>query len=71
MSETLKATEKELNEAGITFEVVSAKRHYKVRFVVKGVKCQVVCSRTSSDHRAAVNARLEVRRRIRRALEDN
>lgn len=69
MSDTLEATKRELDEAGIPYTVKLGKRHYKVRFTVRGRRCCVVCSRTSSDHRAALNARLTVRREIRRALE--
>jgi hypothetical protein len=69
MSETLEATKRELEGAGIAFTVEKNKRHYKVRFTVRGKGCLVVCSRTASDHRAALNARLQVRREIRRALE--
>lgn len=68
MSDTLEATKRELDEAGIPYKVKLGKRHYKVRFRVRGKDCCVVCSRTSSDHRAALNARLTVRREIRRAL---
>lgn len=69
MSDTLEATKRELEAAGIAFSVELGKRHYKVRFQVRGKPCMVTCSRTSSDHRAALNARLQVRREIRRALE--
>ena len=70
MSDTLEATKRELEAAGIAFSVELGKRHYKVRFQVRGKSCMVTCSRSSSDHRAALNARLQVRREIRRALED-
>lgn len=70
MSATLKATEKELKEAGIRYQVVLRKRHYKVRFIVRGVRCMVVCSKSDSDHRAVLNAKLEVRRRIRAAINN-
>ncbi|APL99324.1 hypothetical protein [Bordetella phage FP1] len=70
MSDTLEATKRELEEAGIKYTVESGKRHYKVRFTVRGRGCLVTCSRTSSDHRAALNARLQVRREIRKALSD-
>lgn len=69
MSETLEATKRELEEAGIAYTVEQGRRHYKVRFTVRGQQLMVTCSRTSSDHRAAINARLHVRREIRRALE--
>ncbi|MDX9698601.1 MAG: hypothetical protein RBT55_03425 [Rhodocyclaceae bacterium] len=69
MSDTLEATQRELEEAGIRYTVENGKRHYKVRFTVRGKSCMVTCSRSSSDHRAALNARLQVRREIRRALE--
>jgi len=67
-SATLKAAEKELREAGISYRVTLGKRHYKVWFSVRGVSCLVVCSKTGSDHRAALNSRLEVRRKIRAAI---
>jgi len=70
VSDTLEATKRELEEAGIKYTVESGKRHYKVRFTVRGRGCMVTCSRTSSDHRAALNARLQVRREIRKALSD-
>ena len=69
MSTPLEATKRELEAAGIAFSVDDGGRHYKVRFTVRGQQLMVVCSRTSSDHRAALNARLQVRREIRRALE--
>ncbi len=68
MSTTLDATVKELKEAGIVHTVEKGRRHYKVRFVVRGKSCMVTCSVSSSDHRAALNARLQVRREIRMAL---
>ena len=68
MSTTLEATVKELKEAGIAHTVEKGRRHYKVRFVVRGKSCRVTCSVSSSDHRAALNARLQVRREIRMAL---
>lgn len=69
MSTTLDATVKELKEAGIVHTVEKGRRHYKVRFVVRGKPCMVTCSvSSSSDHRAALNARLQVRREIRKAL---
>lgn len=68
MSTTLDATVKELKEAGIVYTVEKGRRHYKVRFVVRGKPCMVTCSVSSSDHRAALNARLQVRREIRKAL---
>lgn len=71
MSDTLEATQRELEEAGIKYTVENGKRHYKVRFTVMGQHCMVTCSRTSSDHRAALNARLQVRREIRRAMAKN
>ena len=69
MSDTLEATKRELEGAGIAYTVERGKRHYKVRFIVRGKPLMVTCSRTASDHRAALNARLQVRREIRRALE--
>lgn len=69
MSQTLEATTRELEAAGIAFTVERGKRHYKVRFTVRGKALMVTCSRSASDHRAALNARLQVRREIRRALE--
>lgn len=70
MSKTLEATKRELEEAGIRYEVVVGRRHYQVRFTVRGRGCLVTCSRTASDYRAALNARLQVRRVIRKALSD-
>lgn len=66
----LESTLKELEQAGIAYVLEHGKRHYKVRFVVRGENCIVVVSGNSktSDHRAALNARLTVRRIIRRAL---
>ena len=69
MRDTLEATKRELDAAGLPYSVERGKRHLKVRFRVRGKPCMVTCSRTSSDHRAALNARLQVRREIRRALE--
>lgn len=68
MSSTLKAAEKELTEAGIRYKVTLGKRHYKVWFTVRGERCLVVCSKSDSDHRAALNSKLEVRRKIRNAI---
>lgn len=68
MSTPLEATKRELEAAGIAFSVDDSGRHYKVRFTVRGQRLMVVCSRTTSDHRAALNARLQVRRTIRHAL---
>lgn len=65
----LESTERVLQEAGITYTVENGKRHHKVRFTVRGVSCMVTVSRSASDHRAALNARLTARREIRRALE--
>lgn len=70
MSDTLEATKRELEGAGIAYTVEQGRKHYKVRFTVRGQGCMVTCSRTSSDHRAALNARLQVRREIRKALSD-
>lgn len=66
----LEATEAELKAAGIPFTVDDGKgkRHIQVRFTVRGHKCMVTCSRSTSDHRASLNARHEVRRAIRAAL---
>lgn len=64
----LDATKRELEEAGIEYEVENGKRHHKVRFTVRGRKCMVTCSCSSSDHRASLNARLQVRREIRKAI---
>ena len=69
MSDTLEATKLELEGAGIAYTVELGRRHYKVRFTVMGKQLMVTCSRTPSDRRAALNARLLVRREIRRALE--
>lgn len=69
MSTPLEATKQELDAAGITYTVVPGKRHDKVRFTVRGQGCIVTCSRSTSDHRASLNARLLVRRTIRRVLE--
>jgi len=68
LSETLEATKRELAEAGIAYRVENGKRHYKVRFTVCGKACMVTCSRSASDHRAILNARLQVRREIRTAM---
>jgi len=68
LSETLDATKRELVEAGIPFTVENGKRHIKVRFTVCGKSCMVTCSRSASDHRAILNARLQVRREIRAAM---
>lgn len=68
MSTPLEATKRELEAAGIAFSVEDSGRHYKVRFTVRGQLLTVVCSRTTSDRRAALNARLLVRRTIRQAL---
>lgn len=68
MSETLKAVERELTESGIQYDVNRGKRHYKVKFKINGESCTVSCSVSPSDHRAALNARLQVRKRIRQAL---
>lgn len=65
----LESTCRELDEAGIPYTLEAGKRHTKVRFTVRDQACLVTCSRTASDHRAALNARLLVRRTIRRALE--
>jgi hypothetical protein len=65
----LEATKQELEAAGIAYEIAGGKRHDKVRFKVRGQGCIVTCSRSTSDHRASLNARHEVRRAIRRALE--
>ena len=70
MSETLDATRRELDEAGIPHEVIKRGKHYKVRFRICGKPYQVVCSRSTSDRRAKLNARLLVRRVIRRGLEN-
>jgi len=67
-STPLRATVKELKEAGISFKVTRAKNHHKVWFTVNNLACMVVCSHTQSDHRALLNARLEVKRKIRRAM---
>ena len=69
MSDTLEATKRELEGAGIAYTVERGRRHYKVRFTVRGKPLMVTCSRTASDRRAALNARLLVRREIRSALE--
>lgn len=69
MSATLKATINELEAAGIPYSVQHGRRHYQVRFTVGGTPCLVTCSRTTSDGRAALNARLQVRRTIRHALK--
>ena len=69
MSDTLEATKRELEGAGIAYTVELGRRHYKVRFIVRGKPLMVTCSRMASDHRAAMNARLLVRREIRLALE--
>lgn len=65
----LESTERALQEAGIAYTIDQGKRHHKVRFTVRGVACMVTVSRSASDHRAALNARLTVRRVIRGALE--
>lgn len=65
----LDATKRELLEAGIAFRVEDTGKHYKVRFRVNGRGCTIVCSRTSSDRRAGLNARLLVRRKLRERLE--
>jgi len=65
----LESTCRELRESGIPYTVDdSGKRHTKVRFTVRGRTWMVVVSRSASDHRAALNARLTVRREIRRAI---
>lgn len=69
MSVTLDATTRELDAAGIPYTVEQGRRHYKVRFTVRGRPRMITCSSTASDHRASLNARLQVRREIRRALE--
>lgn len=68
MSTPREATKREPGAAGIAFSAEDGGRHYKVRFTVRGQQLRVVCSRTISDRRAALNARLQVRRTIRQAL---
>ncbi|QYW02156.1 hypothetical protein CPT_Sonora_053 [Stenotrophomonas phage Sonora] len=65
----LESTKEELDEAGIAYEICTSRRHIQVRFKVSGVNCLVAVSRSSSDHRASLNARMIVRREIRKALE--
>jgi hypothetical protein len=65
----LDATCDELKSAGIAFAIHRGKRHDKVRFNINQRSCLVVVSRSASDHRAGLNARLTVRRIIRKAME--
>lgn len=69
MSTPLEVTHAELDASGIEYSTERGKRHWKVRFTVAGTKCLVTVSGSTSDHRAALNARLTVRREIRRALD--
>lgn len=71
MSEILRLTEQELKKEGIDYEIVSSKRHYKIRFEVAGIKHQIICSKTASDRRALLNARSLVRITIKRSLGEN
>lgn len=64
----LESTLRVLNEAGISYLVVRRKKHNQVLFTVRGKNLRVTCSRTTSDHRAALNARLLVQRMIREAI---
>lgn len=68
MSGPLEATQRVLDQAGIAYVVERAKRHFKVRFTIRGEACLLIVSGTSSDHRAAKNARQLALRTIRRAL---
>jgi hypothetical protein len=69
MSSTLTAAVNELEAAGITYTVSRKRKHYKLHFKVRGQLCLVVVSASASDHRAALNARQDVRRAIRRAID--
>lgn len=68
MSSPLEVTKRELDAAGIAYCVEQGKKHHKVRFTVCGKDILVICSCSTSDHRAILNARLLVRREIRAAL---
>lgn len=59
----------ELDSAGIRYEIRERGKHFKVRFYIRGRKCSIICSKSASDRRAALNARLRARRTIRQALE--
>lgn len=65
----LESTLRVLDDAGIPYTLDQGKRHHKVRFTVRGVQCLLTVSCSTSDHRAAQNARQLARREIRRALE--
>lgn len=67
----LESTTRVLEEAGISYTQEHGKRHYKVRFTVRGRACLLVVSGSPGDHRAALNARQLARRKIREALESN
>jgi len=54
----------ELRAVGLEYRVDQGK-HYKVRFWVKGHQYTYVVARSASDHRAAKNAQLGVRRILR------
>lgn len=54
----------ELVSAGVEHRVDQGK-HYKVRFWVGGRQYTYVVARTTSDHRAILNARTGVRRILR------
>lgn len=56
----------ELEAAGVKAEV-ERNKHYKIRFEVAGRKLLYTCAATTSDRRAVLNARCDVRRLIREA----
>jgi hypothetical protein len=69
-SATVDAACRELMAQGLPFRIDDTTgRHVKVLFEVRGKKLMWTGSRTTSDHRAAKNARGDVRRMIRKAME--
>jgi hypothetical protein len=68
-SETVDAACRELMAQGLGYRIDETGRHIKVLFEVRGLKLMWTGAKTASDHRAAKNARGDVRRMIRQAME--
>lgn len=69
-SKVVDAVIHELAVQGIAGEVVTGKKHSKVRFWIGGRKHTITCSISASDHRAILNARGNVRKLIKEVRQE-
>lgn len=56
---------KELDEAGIPWEFEAGSKHHRLVYYVNGKPCVATVSISSSDRRAALNFRSQIRKTIR------